>query len=124
MSAARRSIWYKAGVGPMTRTLIASGFALVWLNSLGWAQQSQAAQQQSPEALAAINAAIKHCVDVVHKMKPNEIYGQSYKHFDAYYNTATGMVENNAFLNVDQAALYEFRKCMAQEGYPLGGKSQ
>ena len=47
------------------------------------------------------------------------MYGDSYKHFDAYFNAATRKVENNAFLNVDQQSLYVFNKCMAERNYPL-----
>ncbi len=54
-------------------------------------------------------------------MKVEELYMPFFKHFDAYYNPATGMVENNAASNGDQQALYNFRKCMAQEGFALGG---
>jgi hypothetical protein len=78
-------------------------------------------QQQSPDAVAAINKVVKHCVDVVHAMKVDDLEKQFFKKFDAYYNATTHLVENNAFLNGDQPALYQFRKCMAQEGLPLGG---
>lgn len=46
--------------------------------------------------------------------------------FDAYYNSGTGLVENNmpsvAALDESeewQKAFYIFRKCMADQGFPL-----
>src|SRR4051812_41625018 len=64
--------------------------------------------------------AITHCVNVVHNTHPQEQYmGSYYKHFDAYYNPATGTAENNAKLVGDQDPLFVFNKCMAQQGFPL-----
>jgi len=69
---------------------------------------------------AALKSAVRACVRHVRNMpNPNPVYGDSYKHFDAFYNPASGRVENNAFLNVDQQALYVFRECMAEHNYPL-----
>jgi hypothetical protein len=42
-----------------------------------------------------------------------------YKHFDAFYNPATGRVENNGYLNGDVPPQYQFNKCMASQGLPL-----
>jgi hypothetical protein len=61
-------------------------------------------------------AAVKNCVDQVHDA--------GYDNFDAYYNEATRNVENNlpqSFVTPDdEATNYEFRKCMADAGFPLG----
>jgi hypothetical protein len=43
-------------------------------------------------------------------------------HFDAYYNAATGMVQNNVEYNFQQRFLFAFQKCMADRGFPLGKK--
>ncbi len=43
-----------------------------------------------------------------------------FKKFDAFYNLATGTVQNNATeVAGDTEPLYEFNKCMASEGLPL-----
>jgi hypothetical protein len=42
--------------------------------------------------------------------------------FDAFYNPATQQVENNATLVGDKDPLFEFNKCMAATGVPLGEK--
>jgi hypothetical protein len=69
---------------------------------------------------AAISAAVTKCVAVARKYP--DLLGMS-KGFDAFYNAATGLVENNAFLQGQQPALFEFRKCMAASGFPLADAS-
>jgi hypothetical protein len=80
-----------------------------------------AQQRKNPvDSNIGIKDLVHECVHYVrHMPNPNPIYGDSYKHFDAFYNGASGKVENNAFLNVDQQALYVFRECMAEHNYPL-----
>lgn len=63
-------------------------------------------------AAEAITKTVSYCVGEVHK--------SGFQRFDAFYNPATGLVENNAFTVGDQNALYVFRKCMAAQGIPLG----
>jgi hypothetical protein len=59
---------------------------------------------------SVIDAVVKHCVD--------EVRATGDKHFDAFYNVANGLVQNNA--NVyEQDELFRFDKCMAMQGYPL-----
>lgn len=69
--------------------------------------------------ISKMNGAVAYCVDTVHHFPadPSEI--QFFKKFDAYYNTATGKIENNGLFVGDQAALYQFNKCMASQGVPL-----
>jgi hypothetical protein len=43
-----------------------------------------------------------------------------YRHFDAFYNSADQLVHNNAYRNGDTDPLYQFNKCMAEHGMPLG----
>jgi hypothetical protein len=56
----------------------------------------------------------------VHRFPADEVDKLFFRKFDAFYNTATGKVQNNAVYVGDQAALYQFDKCMASKGYPLG----
>jgi len=37
-----------------------------------------------------------------------------FKHFDAFYNPATGRGENNGYLNGDIPAQYQFNKCISR----------
>jgi hypothetical protein len=67
----------------------------------------------SQENSAVIVKTVSFCVAEVRKL------GEWANHFDAFYNSATKMVENNAIYVRDQSALYEFRKCMASQGLPL-----
>jgi hypothetical protein len=69
---------------------------------------------------AAIDKAISGCLNFVHSFPAEPGYGMFFKRFDAYYNTATGLVQNNAVTVGDHAALFQFNKCMAQSGFPLG----
>jgi hypothetical protein len=65
---------------------------------------------------ATINKTVSECINFVHAL------GDSFKKFDAYYNPATGRVENNVMYVADQPAIFQFNKCMAQHGLPLGPK--
>jgi hypothetical protein len=67
----------------------------------------------------SIDTVIKQCVDVVHHFPADQIEKTFFKNFDAFYNPASGQVENNAIVVGDQAALYQFNKCMASHGFPL-----
>src|ERR1700758_94978 len=70
----------------------------------------------------AIDHIVKTCVDWVHKTTPQDPgMAQFYRQFDAYYNSNTKRVINNGYRNGDVPAQYEFGKCMATHGLPLGG---
>jgi hypothetical protein len=109
-------------------TLAAAVLGRSRLTLSAMAQQNPAATQPkiSPEqSQAIIQKVVKHCLDVVHQfpahnqmdVTTNENF---FKKFDAFYNPATGKVENNATTVVgDQAPLYQFDKCMASQGLPL-----
>jgi hypothetical protein len=60
---------------------------------------------------AAVKKVVAQCVETTH--------ADGYNHFDAFYNTASGAVENNVLYVADQGALFIFDKCMAEAGYPL-----
>jgi len=62
-----------------------------------------------------IEKVVKHCVDVVHQFPADQFLAQYFKRFDAFYNPATGRVENNGYLNGDRPPLFEFNKRMASQ---------
>jgi hypothetical protein len=85
--------------------------------------------QQTPSATDTISPGqiekvVKHCVDVVHQFPAHNqmdigTNASFFAHFDAFYNPATGRVENNGYLNGDIPPQYQFNKCMASQGFPL-----
>lgn len=89
------------------------------LTSKGFAQ-STTTQTDVPKV-------VSHCVGVVRKVQPPpaviDIYGPAitsfYKNFDAFYNPASGLVQNNAGTVGGQPALFAFQKCMTENGVPL-----
>jgi hypothetical protein len=98
---------------------VALGVALACLASPGMAQQN------APPEPAQVASAVKHCVEFVHQFPTHDQMDVTtnagfFKKFDAFYNLATGTVQNNATDVVgDTEPLYEFNKCMAEEGLPL-----
>jgi len=89
------------------------------------AQQNPTAMQGTTQTIspdqshAIIEKVVKYCVDVVHKFPADQMEAQFFKRFDAFYNLATGRVENNGYLNGDIPPQYQFNKCMASQGVPL-----
>ena len=69
----------------------------------------------SEEQIATVSKAISQCVQTVRGSMPTSAV---YINFDAYYNAASGTVQNNNRY-VDQSAVYAFNKCMASKGVPL-----
>jgi hypothetical protein len=76
--------------------------------------------QQTPAETATINKAVSKCLDFV-RTKADPVFS---KGFDAYYNPATGRVENNAALIGDKESLSRFNKCMAEQGVPPSKRRQ
>ena len=74
--------------------------------------------QQTPAETAT--KAISKCLDFV-RTKADPVFS---KGFDAYYNPATGRVENNAALIGDKESLSRFNKCMAEQGVPPSKRRQ
>ena len=74
---------------------------------------------QEKSLKSTIDDVVKQCVDVVHRFPADKSDLSFFKKFDAFYNSAAGRVENNAFLDGDLPALYQFNKCMASQGFPL-----
>lgn len=98
----------------MTRRFFA---ALAVLLGLLLASVASIAQDKSQKS--TIDDVVKQCVDVVHRFPADKSDLSFFKKFDAFYNSAAGRVENNAFLDGDLPALYQFNKCMASQGFPL-----
>lgn len=64
---------------------------------------------------------VSNCVKWVREFSDDDpMYYPFYRRFDAFYNESAGTVENNAYAAGDQRALFQFRKCMAHNGMPLG----
>jgi hypothetical protein len=114
----------------LTRSVAVAVFGLNCLAVSAWAQQNptpQGTTQAIPpdqSQVAIIEKVVKHCVDVVHQFPDHNqmTVGTNagfFKNFDAFYNPATGRVENNGYLNGDIPAQYQFNKCMASQGFPL-----
>ena len=89
---------------------------------LNLAQVQTAFSGEAPTRLdmATINKAISKCLDFV-RSKADPVFS---KGFDAYYNPATGRVENNAALIGDKESLSRFNKCMAEQGVPPSKRRQ
>jgi hypothetical protein len=68
-----------------------------------------------------IEKVVQHCVDVVHNFHADDAMSQKfYTHFDAYYNRSTKRVIDNVVVNGDLPPRFQFGKCMASAGLPLG----
>ncbi|MEB0058802.1 hypothetical protein [Variovorax sp. LG9.2] len=75
------------------------------------------------EQAAMLTASITQCVQQVRSIGdtlPKEPFDNAvvYAKFDAFYNVASGRVQNNNQY-VDQSAIYAFNKCMSTHGWPL-----
>jgi hypothetical protein len=81
----------------------------------------------SPENAKNLRDTVTGCVKLVKSSTPpksvTNLYGPSaqlyFGDFDAFYNPATGRVENNAQIVAMQPPLFLFNKCMAEHGWPL-----
>lgn len=74
-------------------------------------------RQREPAAKSArpftIDEAVKHCVDEVRTRS------DASRHFDAFYNRASGAVQNNVMFVYERQSLFWFQKCLAVQGFPL-----
>ena len=93
----------------MSKTSISGIFVFMFaLSNIATAQTSD------------IASVVKHCVGVVNNTNPKQAYMKSfYEEFDAYYVPSTKLVHNNARSVGAQKPLFQFQKCMAQQGVPL-----
>ena len=69
--------------------------------------------QLTPAEVAGVIKAVTKCLDVVHAK--DDTFS---KNFDAYFDPATGQVENNAAFAGDREPHSRFNNCMAQQAYP------
>jgi hypothetical protein len=68
-----------------------------------------------------IEAVVKLCVSFVHTYdKDDPAMSYFYKNFDAFYNSNTSTIQDNAYSVGDEKARFVFEKCMADHGLPLG----
>jgi len=79
--------------------------------------QTQAA---APDQTGAIDKVVKQCVSAVRAAPSEKGLEDFYRGFDAYYNSRTAKVLNNATTVGDQKPLFVFQKCMSEKGIPLG----
>jgi hypothetical protein len=99
---------------------LALGLALLAL----WGKPASAQDVQASDIQKVVNM----CVEFVHRspVPPavSRLYGPEmsslfFRNFDAFYNPASGLVQNNATTVGSQPSLFVFQKCMAEHGLPL-----
>ena len=78
--------------------------------------KAKASPSYSPEQVASVNAVVKLCAAAVRKTAPDDKF---YSEFDAYFNVAAGRVLNNTVYMGSRPAVYQFNKCMADNGTPI-----
>jgi len=78
-------------------------------------------EQRLPnEQIEPLKKAISNCVQQVKNLaKKDDFSTKFFSEFDAYYNPASGRVQNNAIYQGSMPAVYEFNKCMSSLGFPL-----
>ena len=76
--------------------------------------------QLPPDRTSEIKKVVKQCVEAV---RAGATQGSEFYNFDAFYNSATGRVENNVTMQGERKGLFLFNKCMSEKGYPLGSNS-
>jgi hypothetical protein len=97
-------------MSPMIKTTIIKIAVFAVSAAATWCGPATAFAQSSQND-AGIVKVVKYCVDVVHSSGDGG--------FDAFYNPATGNVENNTLTVGEQSWLFIFNKCMAEQGFPL-----
>ena len=77
-------------------------------------------QQLNSSQAAALGKVIAQCVQIVRSLAPPGATPISDVHitFDAFYNPASGRVQNNNQY-VSQDAVYAFNKCMTERNWPM-----
>jgi len=107
-----------------TSALLLLGFWGLALPAIS--QQNPPAAQAAPPAVqqsqVIIDKAVKHCVEFVHQFPDRTNWTTQrtpvFLSISIFYNSATGRVENNGYLNGDIPVQYQFNKCMASQGLP------
>ena len=96
----------------MTRLVVFCGGFLIAVS--GQIALAEGAAKLTETETAAIKETVRVCVQVVHS--DPDAFSQG---FYAYYNAATGTVENNVIYQAGREPLLRFQKCMAERGVPL-----
>ena len=96
----------------MARLAIYCGGFLIAVS--GQMARAEGAANLTETETAAIKKTVLGCVQVVHRNIDALSQG-----FHAYYNAATGTIENNTLYQADTGPLFRFRTCMAEHGAPL-----
>jgi hypothetical protein len=78
------------------------------------------AHAQQPN-VQQINAVVKACVETTRAHQGPGGDAVLNPRFDAFYNPATGRVQDNVTMVFQQEYRFVFQKCMAEHGLPLGG---
>jgi uncharacterized coiled-coil protein SlyX len=73
----------------------------------------------SADQVEALKKVVAECVRTVRSSTPHDELSQFYSGFDAFYNPASGRVQNNIIYNGGLPAVYAFNKCMTDNGWPL-----
>lgn len=96
----------------MNRLVVCCGGFLIAV----WGQiaLAEGAAKLTETETAAIKETVRTCVQVVHRNPDSFSQG-----FYAYYNVATGTVEDNLVYQAGREPLFRFQKCMAEHGVPL-----
>ncbi|HEY5207870.1 MAG TPA: hypothetical protein VIJ42_00335 [Stellaceae bacterium] len=102
------TIEHNALAGELTMNIKAG--AAILLTALAFLLSNQA-------NAADINTVITYCVGIARNTPDNSgnYNNPIIRNFDAFYNPVTGNVENNG----TSVALFQFDKCMTQQGFPL-----
>jgi hypothetical protein len=96
----------------MTRLIICCGGFLIAVS--GQIALAEGAAKLSETETAAIKQTVRACVQVVHS-NPDALFQSFY----AFYDAATGTVENNVIYQAGREPLFRFQTCMAEHGVPL-----
>ena len=75
----------------------------------------------SDEQVKRLQATIAQCVSEVRASAPSDdnVMARFYAGFDAYFNAATGKVQNNVIYAGGMPAAFAFGRCMSAKGIPL-----
>ena len=84
------------------------------------AKRDAGLQTLPPEQIKELRTAISQCVQAARDEAPKDaLLAKFYLDFDAFYNPASGRVQNNNVYHGGLPAVYAFNKCMALQGFPL-----
>lgn len=118
----------QAELGTLKAQLLVAQYRMDSFEQQSTRAQSDKARSEpsilSPEQVASLSPIIADCVKLVRASGQQggtmaEMEAKFWTGFDAYYNPASGRVENNVMYNGQRPALYAFNKCMSAKGVPV-----